>query len=134
MIIVTSLDNDKFYITNSSNVIDDLDRMKYKSFKDVLNSVYDYIEKYDLTRFDKMVLGQEVENKDDNSNNIDTNTDSEQFYYVTVGYYRNLSNAKNFANQLKSKGIVTTIQKGRLEQQNYWQTLNPTLVFKGGIF
>ena len=80
---------------------------------------YDYIEKYDLTRFDKMVLGQEVENKDDNSNNIDTNTDSEQFYYVTVGYYRNLSNAKNFANQLKSKGIVTTIQKGRLEQQNY---------------
>lgn len=80
---------------------------------------YDYIEKYDLTRFDKMVLGQEVENKDDNSNNIDTNTDSEQFYYVTVGYYRNLSNAKNFANQLKSKGIVTTIQKGRLEKQNY---------------
>ena len=66
-----------------------------------------------------MVLGQEVENKDDNSNNIDTNTDSEQFYYVTVGYYRNLSNAKNFANQLKSKGIVTTIQKGRLEKQNY---------------
>lgn len=80
---------------------------------------YDYIEKYDLTRFDKMVLGQEVENKDDNSNNIDTNTDSEQFYYVTVGYYRNLSNAKNFANQLKNKGIVTTIQKGRLEKQNY---------------
>lgn len=80
---------------------------------------YDYIEKYDLTRFDKMVLGQEVENKDDNSNNIDTNTDSEQFYYVTVGYYRNLSNAKNFANQLKSKGIITTIQKGRLEKQNY---------------
>lgn len=80
---------------------------------------YDYIEKYDLTRFDKMVLGQEVENKDDNSNNIDTNTDSEQFYYVTVGYYRNLSNAKNFANQLKSKGIATTIQKGRLEKQNY---------------
>lgn len=80
---------------------------------------YDYIEKYDLARFDKMVLGQEVENKDDNSNNIDTNTDSEQFYYVTVGYYRNLSNAKNFANQLKSKGIVTTIQKGRLEKQNY---------------
>lgn len=76
---------------------------------------YDYIEKYDLTRFDKMVLEQEVEN----NNNIDTNTDSEQFYYVTVGYYRNLSNAKNFANQLKSKGIVTTIQKGRLEQQNY---------------
>lgn len=46
MIIVTSLDNDKFYITNSSNVIDDLDRMKYKSFKDILNSVYTYIEKY----------------------------------------------------------------------------------------
>lgn len=80
---------------------------------------YDYIEKYDLTRFDKMVLGQEVENKDDNSNNIDTNTDSEQFYYVIVGYYRNLSNAKNFTNHLKSKGIVTTIQKGRLEKQNY---------------
>lgn len=46
MIIVTSLDNDKFYITNSSNVIDDLDRMKYKSFKDILDSVYTYIEKY----------------------------------------------------------------------------------------
>lgn len=46
MIIVTSLNNDKFYITNSSNVIDDLDRMKYKSFKDILNSVYTYIEKY----------------------------------------------------------------------------------------
>ena len=46
MIIVTSLDSDKIYVTNSEKVIDDLDRMKYKSFKDILNSVYEYIEKY----------------------------------------------------------------------------------------
>lgn len=46
MIIVTSLDSDKIYVTNNEKVIDDLDRMKYKSFKDILNSVYEYIEKY----------------------------------------------------------------------------------------
>lgn len=46
MIIVTSLDNDKIYVTNENKVIDDLDRMKYKSFKDILNSVYEYIQDY----------------------------------------------------------------------------------------
>lgn len=78
---------------------------------------HDYIEKYDLTRFDKIALegGQitptvkPTESKVEDSN--------EQFYYVTVGYYRSLSNAQKFANQLRSKGIKTTIQKGRLEQQ-----------------
>ena len=49
---------------------------------------------------------------------IPTDVDqNEQFYYVTVGYYRSLSNAQKFANQLRSRGIKTTIQKGRLEQQ-----------------
>ena len=78
---------------------------------------HDYIEKYDLTRFDKIALegGQitptvkPTESKVEDSN--------EQFYYVTVGYYRSLSNAQKFANQLRSRGIKTTIQKGRLEQQ-----------------
>ena len=46
MIIICPLSNDKIYTTDSYGVIDYLDRIKYKSFKDVLNSVYDYIEKY----------------------------------------------------------------------------------------
>ena len=72
---------------------------------------YDYIEKYNLTRFDDMVLGKE-ESQDNNKQE-----EQEQFYYVVVGYYRNLDNAKNFAQQLNNQGIITTIQKGRLEQQ-----------------
>ena len=58
-----------------------------------------------------MVLGKE-ESQDNNKQE-----EQEQFYYVVVGYYRNLDNAKNFAQQLNNQGIITTIQKGRLEQQ-----------------
>jgi N-acetylmuramoyl-L-alanine amidase len=78
---------------------------------------HDYIEKYDLTRFDKIALeGGQIEPSVQPQ--IPTDVDqNEQFYYVTVGYYRSLANAQNFANQLRSKGILTTIQKGRLEQQ-----------------
>ena len=78
---------------------------------------HDYIEKYDLTRFDKIALeGGKIEPSVQPQ--IPTDVDqNEQFYYVTVGYYRSLSNAQKFANQLRSRGIKTTIQKGRLEQQ-----------------
>ena len=41
--------------------------------------------------------------------------DKEQFYYVILGYYRSLSNAQKFADQLKAKGIITSIKKGRLD-------------------
>ena len=78
---------------------------------------HDYIEKYDLTRFDKIALeGGKIE--PNVQPQIPTDVDqNEQFYYVTVGYHRSLSNAQKFANQLRSRGIKTTIQKGRLEQQ-----------------
>lgn len=78
---------------------------------------HDYIEKYDLTKYDKIALegGQITPTVKPTEPKVeDTN---EQFYYVTVGYYRSLSNAQSFANQLRSRGINTTIQKGRLEQQ-----------------
>ena len=78
---------------------------------------HDYIEKYDLTRFDKIALegGQITPTVKPTEPKIED--PNEQFYYVTVGYYRSLSNAQKFANQLRSRGIKTTIQKGRLEQQ-----------------
>ena len=78
---------------------------------------HDYIEKYDLTRFDKIALegGQITPTVKPTEPKVED--PNEQFYYVTVGYYRSLSNAQKFANQLRSRGIKTTIQKGRLEQQ-----------------
>lgn len=78
---------------------------------------HDYIEKYDLTRFDKIALegGQITPTVKPTEPKVEDQ--NEQFYYVTVGYYRSLSNAQKFANQLRSRGIKTTIQKGRLEQQ-----------------
>ena len=78
---------------------------------------HDYIEKYDLTRFDKIALegGQTTPTVKPTEPKVEDA--NEQFYYVTVGYYRSLSNAQKFANQLRSRGIKTTIQKGRLEQQ-----------------
>lgn len=68
---------------------------------------HDYIEKYNLTRFDKMVL--------ENTSEKPQEQDKEQFYYVILGYYRSLSNAQKFADQLKAKGIITSIKKGRLD-------------------
>ena len=78
---------------------------------------HDYIEKYDLTRFDKIALegGQITPTVKPTEPKVED--PNEQFYYVTVGYYKSLSNAQKFANQLRSRGIKTTIQKGRLEQQ-----------------
>ena len=68
---------------------------------------HDYIEKYNLTRFDKMAL--------ENTSEKPQEQDKEQFYYVILGYYRSLSNAQKFADQLKAKGIITSIKKGRLD-------------------
>lgn len=46
MIVVTSLDNNKIMTTDENGIIDYLERINYKSFKDILNSAYDYIKDY----------------------------------------------------------------------------------------
>jgi ATP-dependent helicase/nuclease subunit A len=46
MIIVTSLKNDLLSNTNEDDVIDYLDRINIKSFQDILNLSYNYINKY----------------------------------------------------------------------------------------
>jgi len=46
MIMVAPLSNNKIYTTDKFGVVDYLDRIKYRSFKDTLDSCYDYIEKY----------------------------------------------------------------------------------------
>ncbi len=77
---------------------------------------HDYIEKYNLTRFDDMIKNIDNNEVQVQMPIIDDKKD-EEFHYVTVGFYRSLANAQNFANQLRQKGIITTIQKGNLKQQ-----------------
>ena len=46
MIVVTSLNPEKYINKNNEEILDYLTRIKYKSFKDILDSIYPFIEKY----------------------------------------------------------------------------------------
>ncbi len=85
MIIVTELDNTKMTTYDEHEIIDYLTRIKYKNFKNILESVYPFIEKYivnvELPNIDnnyKLLKDFKKDNISDNGtfikvNNIETN-------------------------------------------------------------
>ena len=69
MIIITNLNKDTFAKINENDVIDYLDRINIKSFKDALDTIYKYIDKYTIdvkAPFidDKYNLKREIKIKD----------------------------------------------------------------------
>ena len=113
MIIVTSLDNDKIYITNNEKVIDDLDRMKYKSFKDILNSVYEYIEQY-IVNIEVPSINQAYKlSQNININSLITNT--EKILVEEKEYNEEIFEEKHFSketNKLISREETTNMNFG----------------------
>ena len=113
MIIVTSLDNDKIYITNNEKVIDDLDRMKYKSFKDILNSVYEYIEQY-IVNIEIPSINQAYKlSQNININSLITNT--EKVLVEEKEYNEEIFEEKHFSketNKFISKEETTNMNFG----------------------
>lgn len=61
--------------------------------------INDYIEKYNLTKYDEIVPAQMEETAPEG-----------MLYVVQAGAYKNLSNAKAFQKQLENTGIVSKIQ------------------------
>lgn len=79
MIMLTSINKDKLHILNQNKLVDYTIRINYRSFQDILISIYNIIEKYiiekDLIEIDKnyKINNKTVFNSNENNLSIDVN-------------------------------------------------------------
>lgn len=111
MIMVTELNDNEISITDNNEIIDYLKRNSYKSFKDILNSIYNYIEHY-ITKIEIPEIDNDYQyEKEFNINKFNINL--EPLEINEIKYEANIINEEHYSKETNK--LLTETEKENME-------------------